>query len=98
MYQRKNSIEMPSASVPNAAWKNALRTSRTCGINVFCRSQESTVVASRFAASGAVHGASTGTFDAMSSMRSCRIAASARISGSGGTVPVYFNVPRVLET
>ncbi len=98
MYQRKNSIEMPSASVPNAAWKNAFSTSRTAGMIELCSSHVATVCASSFAASLAVHGASTGIFLAISSMRSCRIAASARISGSGGTVPVYFIEPRFLET
>jgi hypothetical protein len=46
----------------------------------------------------AVQGASTGTCFDISSMRVCSCAASGRISGSGGIVPVYSSLPVLEET
>ena len=60
-------------------------------MSVFLLIHWSTVIASHCAAFLAVHGASTGTCFDISSILSWRIAASARISGSGGTVPVYLS-------
>ena len=57
--------------------------------NVCAATQSFTVVASHSAARGWLHGAFTSICVAMLSMRICSRAASSRMLGSGGTVPVY---------
>jgi hypothetical protein len=61
---------------------------RTSGFTEFSRTHWSTEIASHSTAFSAAQGASTGTSVAIWSIRVISMAASGRISGSGGTVPV----------
>ena len=97
-YQRVNRNDSSLGSAPKPGWvQQRIRFSTPAALTALERIHSPSVIESHSRARGCDHGASTAISAAYMSICASSRAASGRIVGSGGTVPVYSRRPVVEE-